>query len=284
MKAFFFVMELLSIWILYMLLRQYSLPSWWVLYYALNPLVIVEFMGNLHFEAMMTGFLLLSLWLLARQKWLLAALPFALAICSKLLPLMLLPLLIRRIGWGKAIAFGAISLSLTGLAFLPIFDLETFQNLFASISLYFQSFEFNASIYYLVRAVGYYFVGYNIIGVAGKVLAGLTLAGILILSFTEKKPDIANLPRSFVWVLAIYFAFAAIVHPWYICPLVAFCLLSDLRFPVFWTALLPLTYYTYRTEAYEENLWLVGLEYLLVIGYLTFERKNRKLKGRSSVE
>jgi uncharacterized membrane protein len=64
-----------------------------VFIYALNPLVIIELTGNLHFEAVMIFFTLLSVWLLVTNKWILASLALTLAISAKLLPIIFLPLL-----------------------------------------------------------------------------------------------------------------------------------------------------------------------------------------------
>ncbi|MEO0876545.1 MAG: hypothetical protein AAFY48_18235 [Bacteroidota bacterium] len=90
------------------LLRYWSLPEERVLWYALNPLIIVEVVGNLHFEGAMIFFLLLGLWALLRwkgsdNKWWLAisAVAMAMAVSSKLLPLLFFPFLIRRLGWWR---------------------------------------------------------------------------------------------------------------------------------------------------------------------------------------
>ncbi|WP_020568594.1 hypothetical protein [Neolewinella persica] len=68
-----------------------------LLLYWLNPLILVEIMGNLHFEGAMVFFLLLAYYLLQRSKWVAAGAAMAASVASKLLPLMLLPLLIRRL-------------------------------------------------------------------------------------------------------------------------------------------------------------------------------------------
>ncbi|MEZ4772124.1 MAG: hypothetical protein R3D00_03005 [Bacteroidia bacterium] len=275
MKGIILVAEAGSIWMMVRLLRHFQLPVWQVAWYAFNPLVIVELSGNLHFEALMIFFLLWAFLWLAEGKWLLSSIPFALAVGSKLLPLMLLPLLIRRLGWGKTLVYGTMVVLITGMLFIPVFDLDTFLNLYESIDLYFHKFEFNASIYYLIRWVGYRITGYNIIQLIGKYLALAVFVGIGIYTFLEKKPGWKNLPESFVWIFLMYFSLASIVHPWYTTTLVAFSVFTRFRFPVIWSLVVPLSYFTYRTTAYHENLWLTALEYLIVVVWIIFEVKNQ---------
>ena len=84
--------ELVSIYLITKLLKYFNRPANQVLLYALNPLVITELSGNLHFEAVMLCFLLLSVWFLlnnTKSKYYLILSAFFLA-CSvliKLLPL-----------------------------------------------------------------------------------------------------------------------------------------------------------------------------------------------------
>ena len=77
--------------------------------------------------------------------------------------------------------------------------------------------------------------------------------------------------QNFLFALLIYFAFANIVHPWYVSSLVALCVFTNFRFPILWSGMVVLTYYTYLTDAYTENLYLVALEYAVVYGYLVWE-------------
>lgn len=276
MKSFFFMAELGSMFLIYQLLKLLNLPSYNLAFYALNPLVIVEFVGNLHFEAFMVFFLLLSLLWLLKGKWAWATAPFALAVCSKLVPLIFLPLLIRRLGWGKSIAFGGMVGGICVLAFLPILDLATIVHLADSTSLYFQSFEFNASIYYFLREIGIALTGYNQIAVIGKGLAIATVISILVFVFSEKRPKLETLAGGMLWALMIYFALATTVHPWYICSMVAICGFTNYRFPLIWSLLLPLTYATYLTSAYTELLWLVVLEYSILGAFIWYELQKLK--------
>jgi hypothetical protein len=273
MKSFFFFAELGSIWLIIQLLKHWKKNIHQVFLYALNPLVIVELCGNLHFECLMIFFLLLSLWLLVKVNWQLSAIAFGLAVSSKLIPLMFLPLLILRIGLWRSVGYGSLVLFVTIVGFLPIFDLETFLHLLESVQLYFQNFEFNASIYYLVRAVGKLISGYNLIRYIGPGLSLLTIVGILWLSFRKKEDDLGSMPVYMMAVLLLYLLFATTVHPWYTTTLVALATFTSFRFPYIWSFLLIFTYSTYVTAAYQEQLWVAALEYGLLFVVLYLERK-----------
>lgn len=271
MKFFVLIAEVGTIWLMLRLLKMNNLSPQLAALYALNPFLIVELCGNLHFEAFMIFFLLLSVWLLMREKWLLASLPFALAIASKLLPIMLLPLLLRRLGLVRTAQFSFLILVLTGMLFLPLYSPEALSHLLASVRLYYESFEFNASFYYLIRWAGYEMTGYNIIQYAGRCLAIAKVVGILLIVWLEPRPTLQNLPRGMMWAFVLYFALASIVHPWYITTILALSIFTRYRFALIWMLVLPLSYFTYRTTAYEENLLLVTLAYLLVYGGMVWE-------------
>lgn len=105
MKAFMFLFEVGSIFLVIKTLTILSLPKSNVFIYALNPLILLEIMGNLHFEGAMVFFLVLCFYFLLKNKILAAALAMALSICSKLLPLMFLPSLLNKLGIKKSVLF-----------------------------------------------------------------------------------------------------------------------------------------------------------------------------------
>ncbi|MCB0640333.1 MAG: hypothetical protein KDC44_01780, partial [Phaeodactylibacter sp.] len=123
LKTLILLIEVGNAWLLVSLLRMFRMPIRNSLLYLLNPLIIVELTGNLHYEAVMIFFLLLAFWLLVRMKGILpAALAFAASIAAKLLPLMFLPFFIKRLGWKKAVLFFALLGVGTFLLFLPLFN------------------------------------------------------------------------------------------------------------------------------------------------------------------
>jgi hypothetical protein len=289
MRIFIITAEVGSILIIKKLLQQYHQLKKNILVYALNPLVIIELTGNLHFEALMIFFLLLSFWLVTKSKLLASAVSFSLAICSKLLPIILLPLLLARLGWKKSLLYYLAVFITCLLLFLPLLNTEIISGFRESIGYYFKKFEFNASIYYLVREWGFWNYGYNIIQTVGWKLGAWCAASILLFtlfdaylnkSIVNSQQPTANSRQSTVdrrlftsclFIFTIYFAFATVVHPWYISTLLAFSIFTRFRFVILWTGIIFLTYLGYTSTGFTENLWLTAFEYATVFGYLAYE-------------
>ena len=271
MKLFLFAFEVGTIFLLIRLLAIFNLPFQRVLWYALNPLLIIEITGNMHFEGAMIFFLVLALYLLQTHKWVASALAFAFAIASKLLPLMFLPFLFWRLGWKRSLFYYSIVGVATIVLFLPLFSGAFIENFGDSLNLYFQKFEFNASLYYIGRWIGYQRVGYNLIGVIGPGLAAFAGISILLIAFLIKQNGFKDLPHFWLFAITIYLFCTTTVHPWYTALPIVLCLFTRFRYPILWSGLIFLTYINYSYAAYYENLWIVGLEYSLVFGWLIYE-------------
>ncbi|MBT9395156.1 DUF2029 domain-containing protein [Hymenobacter sp. NST-14] len=263
--------EVATAGLLVALLRQFGMAPERALWYLLNPLVMVELTGNLHFEGLVGCLLLLMLWLLARGRAAGAGAALALAVATKLLPLLVLPLLLRRLPWRALLIFGAALGAGLAALFLPFLSLELVANIGRSLNLYFRNFEFNASFYYLARAAGSYLTGYNQIALVGPALAALTAVGGLALAFTERRPTWASLPRALLLLLTLYFLLATTVHPWYLAPLVLLSTFTRARYALVWSGLAVLSYAAYRTTAYTEDLRLIVLEYVVVLVVLALD-------------
>ncbi len=284
MKTILVAAEIGSIALIVSILKTLHLPERNVLWYALNPLVIFEFSGNAHFEALMICFLLGAVYLFLKGKWQLSAVVFAFAVCTKLLPLMFLPFLIQRLGWLKTIAYGSITGLVTLTLFLPFVNLQLVVNFADSFSLYFERFEFNASIFYIIRAVGFWLVEKDIIRQAGWVLSVVVLLGILTLAWKEKVPKNGQWPRQMLLALTVYLGFATIVHPWYVTTLVALAVFTPWRYAMVWSATAVLSYYTYRDTTYTESYWLIAIEYAAVAAWMLYDWKRKEKPGNGEVK
>ncbi len=252
--------------------------------YTFNPLVIIELSGNLHFEGVMIMFVLLAYWWMQKIKDLfskefyLSAFFMTCAIMTKLLPLVLFPLLIRLLGLKKGIFYTFACLLLSILFFAPFFDFTLLNKILSSVGLYYQKFEFNASFYYLFRAVGYSITGYNMIAYIGKMLALIVFVGIFMLSFRLK--NILLIPLT---VLLLYYAFATTIHPWYIINILVASIFARLRLGIIWTYLVMLSYFTYRISPYQESGVLIWIEYFIFFGWTIYELSQKSMMLRSNV-
>lgn len=279
MKIFIVAAEIGSIKILCLLANKFGFNKRNLLWYILNPLIIVELTGNAHFEAIMIFFFLFFLYFLLEKKIAWSALFFALAVCTKLIPLMLAPLIIRYIGFKKSLLFGAISFACIILLFVPFINGELVNNISKSFRLFYHLFEFNASVFYFIRWLAYFFVTYDVIEQVAPVLGCITFISIVLISLWPSK-RFSFIEKS-LWIFSIYFLFSTMVHPWYCSILVALAVLSRFRFPVVFSFLILLSYYPYSLKIYNEDtgLWWIALEYcclFIYVGYELFQLKKRK--------
>jgi hypothetical protein len=276
------IMILADIGILYFgkkLLERLSLPVSNIFWYFLNPFVIMELTGNLHFEGVMLFFVIWSLYLIHRGKWFWAAIILAISVGVKLIPLLFLPLFFQYFTQKKPLAQGfwgftkfcLVVLGVVLLLFAPFLSNEFILNFTNTVNLWFQNFEFNASIYNIVKWIGFEYYDTNLIKPYGGISPFLVIAAILILTFFRKNTSTKQLITAMLFGISIYFLLATTVHPWYICTPLILSIFTRYKFPIVWSAAVILSYSAYGVIEFSENLWFVALEYTVVIGFSVWE-------------
>jgi len=258
------------------LLEQLHLPVSTIFLYFLNPFIIIELTGNLHFESVMLFFLVWSLYLLHAGKWKTAAVVLACSIAVKLIPLLFLPLFYQRFKLKQLIIFYGIILTTVVLLYLPFFNATFITNYTQSVGLWFKTFEFNASFYYLARAIGYQISGYNQIVVIGKIIPLLVISIILIITFFRENKTSIQLITAMLFSLSIYFFLSTTVHPWYVASLVLLSIFTKFRFALVWSFIIILSYHAYANNVFNENLRVVGLAYTLLFLFIFWEIRMRQ--------
>jgi hypothetical protein len=261
------------------LLQSFNLPEKRIFWYILNPFIIIELTGNLHFEAVMVFFIIWSLYLLHKGYWYWAAVVLALSVSVKLIPLLFLPLFFQKFildkqksfnksslthGLPKLIGFYSIVLGTCLLVFAPFLSGEFLANFSKTITLWFQTFEFNASIYFIIRWIGYQAVGWNIIETTGKILPLVVIVILLGLTFFRNNRSMPQLITSMLLGICSYYFLSTTVHPWYIAVPLSLCVFTKYKFPIVWSFVVIFSYTAYIHPDFIENLWMVGLEYTLV--------------------
>jgi hypothetical protein len=284
------------------LLERLNIPIHNIFWYILNPFIIIELTGNLHFEGVMVFFLIWSLYLLHKGKWQWSAVVFALSVSVKLIPLIFLPLLYQWFASKRPLdrARGDINnvdtieqkrdsfltriLRLFGyyvivgvttiILFLPFYSSQFVTNYAETVALWFQNFEFNASFYYIAREIGYSFRGYNEIAYIGKYTAFIVFIFVIIISLFRKNKTTTELITAMLIALSFYYFTATTVHPWYVATLLLLSVFTKYKFPLVWSLVIILSYLAYlniNKADKSENLWIIALEYLIVYGVFIWE-------------
>ncbi len=267
------------------LLERFKLPVHSIFWYLLNPFIIIELTGSLHFEGIMIFFLVWSLYLLHSGKWKIAAVVFALSISVKLIPLMLLPLFYQWFrktysGLKELIRFYLIVATCTVLLFLPFYSSEFVTNYSETVALWFGQFEFNASLYYVARAIGYAITGYNQIAIIGKFIPAIVIISLIAMTFSRKNESIPKLISAMLLIATLYYFSSTTIHPWYIATLVGLSVFTNYKFPLVWSFMIIFSYYAYSNANFTENLWIVGLEYSVVYAVFIWEVFFKKVNSQ----
>ena len=276
-KIILLCFEFGTLYLLPKILVKLELPKHYALLYMLNPLVILELTGNMHLEGVMIFFLALSIYCFLDHKHTFSAIAFGAAIATKLWPLMLMPLLFKQLGFKKTMQYSIIAGATGVLMLLPM--LLHYANIFSSFNLYFQQFEFNGSIFFLGKHFFDKDVDYEAFSNMRASLPFIACFFILVFSAFYNKE---YLYAAMLMVFSIYLLFATTVHPWYLTPLIFLSALSKLRYPLLWSGLIYLTYYTYITPLYIESYTFIWIEYLSVLGLAVYEFRGMKLFNKLS--
>ena len=234
-----------------------------MLWYVLNPLIIIEIMVNVHFEGFMVFFFIMSLYFLKIKAVNKAVVSLALSISAKLIPLLFLPFFLFKWKTSKAFSFYIKLALMLSIFFLPM--LLQFGEFSESLDLYFRKFEFNASFYYVFRALGNLWKGYNMIAKIGPAMAIAVFGIVMILAYKME-----NIYKFSLYALTVFLLLSTTVHPWYLALGVLLSSIVGLRYMLIWSVMIVLSYSKYGLS---DNGYLVcvGLEYAVVFSYIFYE-------------
>jgi len=268
MKIILFLFECFTFFVLIRLLRLLKKAEFLAMLYWLNPLVIVEFVGNLHFDGIALTFLLFAFYLLKQDKLIRSGAALAAATATKLNPLFLACISWREMKFGKLLKWW-ISAGLISILLLSfVLNFENLGNFLNSFRLYFFVFQFNSSFISLCAEFG----GPKGIEMAMGVLPVFAVLGILSLNLLKGNWGISE---KLMLAYTIYFILGTTVHPWYITILIPFAILSNWKFPFVWSYVIVWTYSFYHPDSVDQNGWVMFAEYLIVGAFIWWDVRER---------
>ena len=248
--------------------RQKKLNRWWFLFFF-NPFIMVESYGNLHFELLMVCLFAIGYFYL--KNFSLKGFFFGLGAAVKPYILLFLPFVFIK-------QFKQIKILSTTIGFFIGFGFwwllflypQAYQNMLQSILLFIKTFEFNASIFYLVRWLEFEIVGYDVIKTVGPIMSFIVMGVLTTLVFASlKKPKQAL--NFGLYGYTFYLLMATTVHPWYIIPLLFIAAITKHIYPFVWAMLIWFSYKAYQTEVVSESALMLCLEYLPVFSIAAIE-------------
>lgn len=287
MRVILILFELLTLLVMIRILRAVGMEAQRAMWYWLNPLVIIEITGNLHFEGSMCLCIILMFGAIVQRQFFAAGVWAGIGASLKLLPFMFIPSVVRSNGWVKAVLTGIVATTLFTILLVPFISSEWIGSFSSSIDLYFRKFEFNAGIYFLVREIGFAVKGWNIIEKAGPWMGGISMLGIVMVQLLGDRSRVDHFFTGGLLAISIYLALTTTVHPWYVITPVCLSVFTRWRYPIVWSALAFLSYGAYRGEVYDQNETLVYLEYALLLVFVITEvvvSRKRSSSSASSME
>ncbi len=245
---------------------------WWVLAYAWHPLVALEGAGGAHIDFVGALLLVAAVYALSRRRTLLAAAAFAGACAVKFLPVVLLPLLWKRIRLADAAAGGL----LVALLYLPFLD--GWQLPVGSLGTYLAQWRFNGPPFrWLASWTG-----------AAPAVALAVAAGAAVAAHARRTRDRDD-PAAWVRPLAATICLLPAIYPWYLVWLIPFLGAATSWPLVVWTLASMTTYVVWTPHlagaGWVLPAWVEPVEYGLVAavaGWMWWAGRRRMRPGAAA--
>lgn len=203
LKIIYLIFELITLIFLTKLLQQKEKDPKLVVIYAWLPLPIMEYFINSHLDLIGITFLILFIYYFEKQKYHISSIMLAFAFLSKLLALLLLPLVIKKVGFKKALTFYAIFILTCLIFYLPFVSVN--HDVLSGLFKYLTRWEFNGSVYNLIKII------FSSGEIARIFCAALLSLSILIISLRYK-----NFIHGVFAVFLCIVIFSTTLYPWYL--------------------------------------------------------------------
>ena len=208
MKSLFVLCDLVTVLFVALTLRILNRPLADTILYAWNPLVIKVVAGSGHVDAVLAMLLSATVYFMLRGSHFVAASTWALSVLVKLSPVVLLPFLIRCLGWRRS----AVGVTLVAIGYLPYLDHRG--SAFVGLRTFADNWQFNSASFSTIEWLAGYFT-HNPILIAKATAA---LAFLVMLAWLIHKDDAQSDSFAFYAVTALgaCLLLSPALMPWYI--------------------------------------------------------------------
>ena len=263
MKTTIVVFDLLALLFIGLTLRHFKLPMSYLILYAWNPLVLKVFAGSGHADSILVAFLCASIYFLVSKKRVIAAVMFALAISSKFTPIILFPLIAKRLGFKRSLLVPLVLVS----TYLPFVGAGW--GLFAGLSTFASEWQFNSGFVALLN----YMLGILFSDPTSTVraISGLTILAVVGYLFFKDDGTDQHLVGAIAATLGVMIVLSPTVMPWYLTWVIPFSIISR-QYIWLWFSFLVFTAFhimIYQIE-YGLALWIEygAFVVIAITGYL----------------
>jgi hypothetical protein len=211
--------------------------------------------------------MILFIYAMEKNKLYPAAISFALSFVTKMYPVILLPLIIKKFGFKNSIKFSAVFIVISLLFYIPFIYKDFY--VFSSLFTYLKEWQFNASVYYTLL---HYLRNPE---TARLICAGGFIISVGVISFLYK-----DFTKACYAIFIILIIFSTTLFPWYLGwiaalnPFYNFYSVTSLLFTVNFSN------FTTVSDVWVEYNFVLFTEYILFFGLLIYDLwllyKNKK--------
>jgi hypothetical protein len=264
LKIIYLIFEFATLIFLLKLLLLNGKEPKLILLYAWLPLPIMEYFINAHIDTIGITFLVLFLYYFEKGRFNFSSVLLAFAFLSKLLALLILPLIIKKLGVRKAIVYFAVFV-ITCLIFYVPFVYGNI-NVLTGLFRYLQHWEFNGSVYNILKAL-------SSRGDIARLICSILLAiSILLISVTYR-----DFLKGVFAVFLCIIIFSTTLYPWYLGWIAAANVLNPFYSVISLFFTINFSNFTPLAEKWQEYpiVWII--EYIPFYGLLLYDLWKRKL-------
>lgn len=251
MKALLVAFDLLAALFVALTLRRLGRSPADAALYAWNPLVVKVFAGSGHVDALLVAALAALVYFVVRRAPVAVGAVFGVAVLAKLSPLVLAPLVVRRVGLRGSVA----ALAVVAAGYAPLADAGS--ALFAGLAAFARVWQFNAGAYSLVEwLVGPLTADPG--GLARAVCAAAIVGAIATIAVRDDGSARGFAPRAALATGALLLASPTLM-PWYVAWVLPLAIVARQRVWLWLSALVCLAFLVMIDET--ERPIVLWLEY-----------------------